>query len=127
MAVENGEGFAVLEVSRGATLERCFDFDFVLGRIGGPDIFDQRGNYAQIIMGAESRVFGSKVFCAFGTYKIDESEKVLITRIDGCSASKLNGTVQNRAILSLTKEELRYTNPVTASGTVAEARWKRLG
>src|SRR4029079_15948453 len=44
VAVENGEGFAVLEVSRGATLERCFDFDFVLGRIGGPDIFDQRGN-----------------------------------------------------------------------------------
>jgi hypothetical protein len=90
-------------------------------------MFDRNGNYTQIILGSESRVFGAKVFCAFGTYKIDESEKVLITRIDGCSASKLNGTVQNRAILSLTKEELRYTNPLTASGSIAEARWKRLG
>jgi len=90
-------------------------------------MFDRNGNYTQIILGSESRVFGAKVFCSFGTYKVDESEKVLITRIDGCSASKLNGTVQNRAILSLTKEELRYTNPVTASGSIAEARWKRLG
>jgi hypothetical protein len=88
-------------------------------------MFD-RGHYSQIIIGSESRVFGAKVFCAFGTYKVDDTGKLLITRIEACSASKFNGTVQNRSILSLTADELRYSNPVTVTGATAEVRWKRL-
>src|SRR5262245_53820213 len=48
-------------------------------------IFDRGGNYAQILMGSESKVFGSKVFCAFGTFTLDESKNVLTTRVAGCS------------------------------------------
>jgi hypothetical protein len=89
-------------------------------------MFDRSGRYSQIIVGSESRVFGAKVFCAFGTYQVDDAGKVLITRIEACSASKFNGTVQNRAILSLTADELRYSNPITVSGATAEVLWKRL-
>ena len=40
-------------------------------------MFDRGGNYAQIIVGSESRVFGAKTFCAFGTYSVDEAKKLL--------------------------------------------------
>jgi len=89
-------------------------------------MFDRGGHYAQIIVGSESRVFGSKVFCAFGTYKVDEGGKILITQIEASSASKFNGITQHRAILSLTEAELKYVNPVTGTGTTAEVLWKRL-
>jgi hypothetical protein len=66
------------------------------------------------------------VFCAFGTYKIDDTGKILITNVEACSASRFNGTVQNRTILSLTPKELRYSNPITVTGSIAEVLWKRL-
>ena len=45
-------------------------------------MFDRGGNYSQIIIGSESRVFGAKTYCAFGTYSVDEAKKLLVTRID---------------------------------------------
>ena len=89
-------------------------------------MFDRGGNYAQIIVGSESRVFGAKIFCAFGTYSVEEAKKLLITRIASCSAAKLNGTIQNRDIMLLTADELKYSNPVTSTGAAAEAVWKRV-
>jgi hypothetical protein len=89
-------------------------------------MFDRAGHYAQIIIGSESRMFGAKTFCAFGTYSIDDARKLLVTRIESCSAAKLNGTVQNRDILSLTASELKYANPRTSIGASAEVVWKRI-
>jgi len=86
----------------------------------------ERGHYSQIIVGGESRVFGSKVFCAFGTYAIDETGKTLVTRVQACSVAKLTGTEQRRAILLLTADEFKYSNPITASGSTAEVVWKRI-
>src|SRR4051795_11754109 len=40
-------------------------------------MFDRGGNYAQIIVGSESKVFGAKTFCAFGTYSVDDAKKLL--------------------------------------------------
>lgn len=88
-------------------------------------MFDHNAHYAQIIVGSESRVFGAKVFCAFGTYKVDDSGKVLMTQIEACSASRFNGNVQHRAILTLTADELRYSNPIPGTSTTAEVLWKR--
>jgi hypothetical protein len=92
----------------------------------GVFMFDRGGRYSQIIVGSESRVFGSKVFCAFGEYSVDEAHKTLITRIEACSASRFSGAIQHRTILLLTAEELKYLNPVTANGTTAEVLWKRV-
>jgi len=92
----------------------------------GVFMFDGGGNYAQIIVGSESRVFGAKTFCAFGGYSIDEAKKLLITRIVASSSAKLTGTEQYRDILSLTADELKYSNPLTSHGAVAEVLWKRV-
>jgi hypothetical protein len=92
----------------------------------GNFMFDRGGNYAQILVGSESRVFGAKTFCAFGTYSVDETKKLLVTRIASCSAARLNGTSQNRALMLLTADEMKYSNPLTSIGAVAEVVWKRL-
>jgi hypothetical protein len=89
-------------------------------------MFDRGGNYAQIIVGSESKVFGAKTFCAFGTYSVDDAKKLLVTRIVSCSAPKLAGTTQNRDIMLLTADEFKYSNPLTSLGAVAEVLWKRL-
>jgi hypothetical protein len=89
-------------------------------------MFDGGGQYAQIIIGSESRVFGGKTFCAFGSYTCDEARNLLVTRVESCSVASLNGTIQNREILLLTADELKYSNPITASGSVAEVLWKRI-
>lgn len=89
-------------------------------------MFDNLGHYSQIIVGSESRVFGAKTFCAFGTYTVDETKKLLITNIEACSAPRLNGVVQTRDIVRLTVDELKYLNPITSTGSMAEVVWKRL-
>jgi hypothetical protein len=89
-------------------------------------MFDRGGNYAQIIVGSESRVFGAKTFCAFGTYTVEEQKKLLVTRIASCSTAKLTGTVQNRDIVVLTADAFKYSNTVTSTGAVAEVLWQRV-
>jgi hypothetical protein len=89
-------------------------------------MFDRGGNYAQIIVGSESKVFGAKIFCAFGTYSVDDGKKLLVTRIASCSAPKLTGTSQNRDIMLLTADEFKYSNLLTSLGATAEVLWKRL-
>jgi hypothetical protein len=97
----------------------------------GPDpkgilMFDRNGHYSQIIVGSESRVFGAKTFCAFGTYSLDEVKKLLTTHIAGCSVPSLIGAQQTRTILVLNADELKYTNPIVATGATAKVLWKRV-
>jgi hypothetical protein len=88
---------------------------------------DGKGHFSLINMGAESRIFGAKVFCMFGGYTVDEAAKTLITRAEGSSIGKLVGMPQRRLIATLTADELVYINPSTAGGTRAEVKWARLG
>jgi hypothetical protein len=89
-------------------------------------MFDRGGNYAQIIVGSESKVFGAKTFCAFGTYSVEEGKQVLVTHLAACSTPKLSGTIQNREIILLTASEFKYSNPLTSVGAMAEVLWKRI-
>jgi hypothetical protein len=89
-------------------------------------MFDRAGNYAQIIVGSESKVFGAKTFCAFGTYSVEDARNLLVTHIASCSTAKLVGTSQNRDIVLLTADEFKYSNQVTAVGASAEVLWKRI-
>ena len=89
-------------------------------------MFDRAGNYAQIIVGSESKVFGAKTFCAFGTYSVEDARNLLITHIASCSAAKLAGTSQDRDIVLLTADEFKYSNQATAVGAAAEVLWKRI-
>jgi len=89
-------------------------------------MFDRGGRYSQIILGSESRVFGAKTYCSFGSYSVDETNKHLITRIEACSVAKFSGTVQRREILLLNADQMKYSNPLTATGSTAEVLWKRV-
>jgi hypothetical protein len=44
----------------------------------------------------------------------------------GCSIGSVVGQVQERKIVLLTAQELKYVNPATTSDTIAEVLWKRL-
>ena len=89
-------------------------------------MFDGSGHFSQIITGSESRMFGAKTFCAFGSYTVDTVNNTLTTQFNGCSNAKVVGTVLERKILALTANEFKYLNPMTTSDTIAEVLWKRL-
>jgi len=92
----------------------------------GSFMLDGLGNYSQIIMGPDSRLFGAKSFFAFGTYTVDDASNTIIAKIVGSSISKLNGTAQERIITILTADDLEYLNPAAASGDKVKAHWKRV-
>ena len=61
----------------------------------------------------------------FGTYSINETDKVLTANVEGSTYPNLIGTDQKRIITSLTSDELRFTNPRTLTGVTLEFVWKR--
>ena len=62
----------------------------------------------------------------FGTYEVDEAGKTLTYKIEGSSFSNWNGTDQKRPIVSLTYDELKYSNPAPSiGGPTTELMWKR--
>ena len=72
---------------------------------------------------AKAVVAGSLAY--FGTYSINEAEKVVIPNVEASTYANLLGTDQKRIITSLTADELKFTNPRTAAGTTLEFVWKR--
>jgi len=62
----------------------------------------------------------------FGTYSVNEADKVISVQIEGSTLANLIGRVdQKRIITSLTADELKFTNPATPSGARLELVWKR--
>jgi Lipocalin-like domain len=62
----------------------------------------------------------------FGTYAVNEAEKVITAHIEGSTfANLIEGPEQKRLITSLTADELRFTNPATPSGATLELVWQR--
>jgi hypothetical protein len=51
--------------------------------------------------------------------------QTLITDIEAGSFPNFNGISQKRIIVSLTADEMRYTNPATSIGVTTDAVWKR--
>jgi hypothetical protein len=61
----------------------------------------------------------------YGTYTVNEAEKVIILHLEASTFPNLVGTDQKRIITSLTADELRYTNPAAISGVQVHQVWKR--
>jgi protocatechuate 3,4-dioxygenase beta subunit len=61
-----------------------------------------------------------------GTYTVNEGDKTVITHVEGSVFPNLIGRDQKRLIVTLTADELKYTNPTTSTGTSAEATWRRV-
>ncbi len=72
---------------------------------------------------AKAVVAGSIAY--FGTYSINEVDKVIIPNVEGSTYANMIGTDQKRIITSLTTDELRFTNPRTPAGLTLEIVWKR--
>jgi hypothetical protein len=72
---------------------------------------------------AQAVVAGSIAY--YGTYSINEVDKVIIPNVEGSTYANLIGTDQKRIITSLTTDELRFTNPRTPAGVSLEFVWKR--
>jgi hypothetical protein len=104
-------------------------------------IFDANGRYSFMISRSDIPKFAANnvnqgtaeenksvvqgIIANIGTWSVDEASKTLTTNIEGGSFPNLNGNSQKRIIISLTADELKYTNPASTTGTVAEAMWKR--
>ena len=61
----------------------------------------------------------------YGTYSVNEEEKVILLHVDASTFPNLVGTDQRRIITSLTADELRYTNPAAIPGVEIHQVWKR--
>jgi hypothetical protein len=73
---------------------------------------------------AQAVVAGSIAY--FGTYSVNESDKVIIVKVEGGTFANLIGSPeQKRVITSLTGDELKFTNPRTPAGNTLEFVWKR--
>jgi hypothetical protein len=61
----------------------------------------------------------------YGTYTVNEAEKVAILHIDASTFPNQVGTDQKRTITSLTAGELKYNIPAAMSGGLIHQAWKR--
>jgi Lipocalin-like domain len=107
----------------------------------GVFIFDGSGHFAQFISrsdipkiagnspsratDAENRRILDNMVGVFGTYSVNETDKIVTTRVAGGIYPNQVGIDQNRLITSITADELQYTNPTT-TGTKAESTWRRI-
>ena len=61
----------------------------------------------------------------FGTYSVNEADKVITAKIEGSTFPNQVGADDRRIITSLTADELKFTNPASTSGATLELVWKR--
>ena len=104
-------------------------------------VFDASGQYVQIISNpdvpkfkANNRQQGTPeentaavrgTTANFGTWTIDEASKTITVRYVGGMFPNQAGTDAKRVVVSVTADELKMTNPLTASGTRSDNVWKR--
>ena len=61
----------------------------------------------------------------FGTYSVNEADKVITAHIEGSTFPNFDGTSQKRLVTSLTADELRFINPAPSTGGTLQLVWKR--
>ena len=62
----------------------------------------------------------------FGTWTVDEASKTITVRVAGGLFPNQTGMDTKRIVVSVTADELKITNPLTASGMRSESVWKRV-
>jgi len=105
-------------------------------------MFDANGRFSQFITRSDIPKFKAptidkgtpeefkaslmNIVASFGTYSVDEANKSFSTRVEGNVFPNLVGVDQKRMIMSMTADELKYSNPTTSTGVTAEATWRRV-
>ena len=106
----------------------------------GVQILDASGQYAQIIVRPdrpkfkvnnrlegtpeENKVAVHGTTATFGTWSVDEASKTYTVHYEGGMFPNQAGTDSKRTV-SVTGDELKVSNPATASGLKSDTVWKR--
>jgi hypothetical protein len=63
----------------------------------------------------------------FGTYTVDEADKIISARIEGSTYPNfIGGPDQKRLVTSVTADELTFVNPAASAGGKLQLVWKRV-
>jgi hypothetical protein len=106
----------------------------------GVQVFDASGQYMQIISRSDVPKFATNnrlkgtpeentaavrgITATFGTWTVDEAGKTLTVRYAGSMFPNQIGT-ESKRMISVTADELKVTNPATASGVISNTVWRR--
>ena len=106
----------------------------------GVFILDEDGHFAITIIGDARRKFASNnrlegtpdenksavhgAIAYFGTYTVNEADHTLNFHIERCTFPNWDGTDQKRSV-TITGDEMKYTNTAASGGGKAELVWKR--
>jgi hypothetical protein len=106
----------------------------------GVFILDTNGHFAITILGDARRKFASNnrleatpdenkaavqgSIAYFGTYTVNEADHTLTFHIERCTFPNWDGTDQKRSV-TVTGDEMKYTNMAASGGGKAELVWKR--
>ena len=104
-------------------------------------VFDASGQYSQIIVHpgvpkfqVNNRLKGTPqentaavlgTTATFGIWTVNETSKVITVRYVGGMFPNQAGTEAPRTVVSMTADELKIANPLTASGMKSDSVWKR--
>jgi hypothetical protein len=108
----------------------------------GINVFDANGRFFLMVAGADNSKIASKdpgsrtnseeldgliveSIAYYGTYTVNDAEKVVFLHLDASTFPNQIGTDQRRTITSLTSDELRYSSPAAMLGVQVHQAWKR--
>jgi hypothetical protein len=105
----------------------------------GVNVFDANGRFFVLVASADDSKIASidpnrtnseeglipESMAYYGTYTVNEAEKVIMLHLEASTFPNLVGTDQKRIITSLTADELKYTNPAAMRGLQVHQVWKR--
>jgi hypothetical protein len=106
----------------------------------GINVFDANGRFFLMIASADNSKIASnnrnknsenegglivESIAYYGTYTVNEEEKVVFLHLDASTFPNQIGTDQKRSVTSLTADELKYSYPATTSGVRVHQVWKR--
>jgi len=107
----------------------------------GINVFDANGRFFLMVASADNSKIASRdpsqtnpegvggllveSIAYYGTYTVNEAEKVAILHLDASTFPNQIGTDQKRSIISLTADELKYSYPAAMPGVHVHQGWKR--
>jgi hypothetical protein len=108
----------------------------------GINVFDANGRFFLMIASADNSKIASKdpsrktnseevggliveSIAYYGTYTVNEAERVAVLHLEASTFPNQIGTDQKRTITSLTADELKYSNRAAISGIQVHQVWRR--
>ena len=107
----------------------------------GINVFDANGRFFVMIASADNSQIAARdsakanseeiggliaeSIAYYGTYTVNEAEKVVLFHLDASTFPNQIGTDQKRIITYLIANELKYTSPAVMSGVRIHQVWKR--